>query len=245
MARIGVCDDSPEMAKRIAEAVKSAFESCGTVCETVIFTGGAEILNENQKNPFDVLFLDIDMPKMSGFEVAKALRDGFSDCIIVFVTSHSELVFDSLDFQPFNFIRKNGGGLLEDSIFKIAGKISFHLRQGETVLLEDRSAGKIPVMIKSIISAESSGHYLIYSTWENGGIKKIISRGSISEQEEFFEKYGFARSHKGFEVNLNHIKRFNSAKRVLGMTGEIEIPIGKKHREQLEEKYRLFLRRKS
>lgn len=245
MTRIGVCDDSPELCEKISKTVGEAFAALGGGFELKSFTDGGELLKYNAGAPFDVLFLDIDMPRPNGFDIAKSLREGFSDCLIVFVTSHSELVYDSLDFQPFNFIRKNSGVPLETSIPAIAGKLFCRLRQGDTVLIEDRHLGEVPVKIREIACLESSGHYIIYSlvsgSPENPP-KKLVSRGSIAEREKFFEGYGFARAHKGFIVNLSQIKRLNTSKREAELSGGISVPIGKKYRAELKEKYTLFLR---
>ena len=240
--RAGVCDDSMELSRKIAEIVKNSFENIGVSCEVEAFSDGSELLNDQAIKPFDVLFLDIDMPGLSGFDIARRLRFEGSDCIIVFVTSHAELVYDSFDFQPFNFIRKSSGLPLEKSIPKIADKLSARLMQSKTVTVVDRDSGKVTLRVGDIIYIESSGHYLIYNA---AGREKIISRGIISEREEFFGEYGFARVHKGFLVNLSHVVRMNIQKREVELTGGVRVPIGKSLKNRAEEKYTLYLRRKS
>lgn len=244
MARIGVCDDDPNISESIAELVDKAFRERGYICDVESYSDGLTLLGHNQLKPFDVLFLDIDMPQVGGFDIAKSLREKFSDCLIVFVTSHSELVYDSLDFQPFNFIRKNSGVPLKESIPKVVGKLAYYLRQEETVRIEDKSCGIITVKIRDILCIESSGHYLIYSILRDGAVKKIISRGSISEREEFFANYSFARAHKGFLINLSRISYIGTKRHEAELSGGVTVPIGKKYKSELEEKYSLFMRRK-
>ena len=245
MTRIGICDDSIELSKRIAEIVAEAFLSLGVVCEIESFTDGGALIERNLAAPFDVLFLDIDMPVISGFDIAKTLRDGFSDCLIVFVTSHPELVFDSLDFQPFNFVRKDSGQPLAESIPKVVGKLAFQLRQDETLLIEDVGQKKTPVRIRDIICVESVGHYLRYSVFENGLVRNVKSRGGLSERQEFFENRDFVRAHKGFLVNMSQIRYFSSSRREIELNGGITVPIGKLYKSSVEERYSVFLRRRS
>lgn len=245
MARIGVCDDNAELCEKIAETVREAFSAHGDGYCVESFSDGATLIAENVREPFDALFLDIDMPDTGGFDVAKSLRDGFSQCLIVFVTSHSELVFDSLDFQPFNFIRKNSGVPLSESIPRIVNKLVYHLRQAETILIEDRFQRKMPVRIRDIICIESTGHYLRYSICECGEVKELVSRGVIAERQEFFENYSFVRAHKGFLANLSHIRYLSAGKRELEMSCGITVPLGRLYKSDVEEKYDLFLRRKS
>ncbi len=246
MAIIGVCDDSPEYAERIAEAVKASLIELGSDVRVEEYTSGEEIIRKNRETPFDALFLDIDMPGTNGFDIAREIRTGLYDCPIVFVTSHSELVFDSFDFQPFNFIRKNSAVSLEESVRRIAGKLIFRLRLSETAKVTDRSLGEIAVRIKDIICMEASGHYLIYTVLGNeNGLRRIISRETVTGCLEKYESRGFARVHKGFIVNLYHVLYINTGKREIGLTGGTAIPIGKLYLREITEKYSFYLRRKS
>ena len=69
-----------------------------------------------EKDGCDLLLLDIDMPEMNGMEIAKCLTDLLQKPLLVFVTSHDELVYDSLLYHPFGFIRK---AYLEQELEKI------------------------------------------------------------------------------------------------------------------------------
>ncbi len=245
MAKIGVCDDSLDIARDIAKTVKSSFEALSEECSIYVFQSGAEVLKENLRAPFDVLFLDIDMPGISGFDLARELRAAGDGCLIVFVTSHSELVYDSLDFQPFNFLRKNSAQPLSESVPKTVAKIVDRLKQAKMVLIEERTLGSVPVRLRDIISIESSGHYLVYTVSDGGSTKKLVSRGLISEREELLEGSGFARVHKGFIINFGQLKRLDRSLKEAELFGGVRVPIGKKYRQALEEKYSMYLRRRS
>ncbi len=245
MARIGVCDDSREMSLKIAGLVEKSFGERGYGCTVESFSDGTKLLEQNALAPFDILFLDIDMPGVSGFDIAKELQSELSQCLIIFVTSHAELVYDSFDFRPFNFLRKNSEIPLEESIPRVVEKLAFYIRQEETVVLEDKTRGSITVKIRDIISIESSGHYLIYSIFRGASPEKIMTRGVISEREEFYKNYSFARAHKGFLVNLARTEYLSSGRREAGLSCGITVPIGRKYLSSLEEKYSMYLRRRS
>ena len=125
--RIAVCDDDNVMCKYIAQLVKNSFENQNVKTETVSHLNGITLLNEHLSDPFDVVFLDIDMPRMTGFDIAENLRRNFSQSFIVFITSHSELVYESLDYQPFHFIRKSCNIPLSESIPAIVEKLITHM----------------------------------------------------------------------------------------------------------------------
>lgn len=54
-----------------------------------------------------LVFLDIDLKKNSGIELAKKIKSQYKETMIIFITSHNHLVYDALTIQPFYFIRKN------------------------------------------------------------------------------------------------------------------------------------------
>ena len=55
---------------------------------------------------YDAVFIDIDMPMMNGIDFANQYKLKHLDTFIIFVTNHSELVFDTFKVHPFDFIRK-------------------------------------------------------------------------------------------------------------------------------------------
>ena len=77
--------------------------------ETYAYKEGKKVLDliYNEKEDFDVLFLDIDMPDVSGLEVAKKLRQKHLDIILIFISAHEQYVFESIEYNPFRYIRKN------------------------------------------------------------------------------------------------------------------------------------------
>lgn len=244
MSRIGVCDDNPILAKNIAQAVKGAFSKHQGVYEVESFANGSVLLDQNKTSPFDVLFLDIDMPNVSGFDIAKALREDFSHCFIVFVTSHAELVFESFDFQPFNFIRKTSSIPLEDSISPIVDKLVQHLKQDDKIIIEDDSSRKRSVFIRDIVYIESNGHHIIYSLQEREQINKVRVRGKMQDCEEQLSAYDFVRIHKGYLVNLKYITHIKTKSSEVELMQKFNLPLSKYYKPSVDEKYTKYLRTK-
>ena len=63
-------------------------------------------LMKNNKDYVDVVFLDIDMPKISGLDVAAKMRSINQEVLLVFISAHEQYVFDSIDYSPIKYIRK-------------------------------------------------------------------------------------------------------------------------------------------
>ncbi len=105
MLKIAVCDDDPIMLDFVSKNANTLLAQSGAGHTTVRFLSGTEFLKAHKAAPFDVVFLDIDMPKISGFDVAEQINN-INETLIIFVTSHDELVYSSIRFRPFRFIRK-------------------------------------------------------------------------------------------------------------------------------------------
>jgi DNA-binding LytR/AlgR family response regulator len=76
--RIAVCDDNAVMLSKLKGIIHSAFSAYTDEFEILSYSSGALLLNSHRQEAFQIIFLDIDMPKVSGFDVAKTIRDDFS-----------------------------------------------------------------------------------------------------------------------------------------------------------------------
>mgnify|MGYP002508438436 CR=1 FL=1 len=73
-----------------------------------LFSDAISLLDSiKQKNFYDIIFLDIDMPQLSGMDCAKEIRRLSSDNIIVFVTNYSEYMPNAFTVEAFDFIVKD------------------------------------------------------------------------------------------------------------------------------------------
>ena len=110
MIRILFCDDDPAFVSSFLPAVKRQAQSVlelkdDELCCTY-FQKGRELLDHLEKNEADLLFLDIDMPEMSGFELARALKSGKKKPTLVFVSAYDNFVYSAFEFSPFAYLRK-------------------------------------------------------------------------------------------------------------------------------------------
>ena len=120
---IAICDDNEYTLSILEKYIEYGFKKYTDDFKIRCFNNGILLLNEHKLSSFDVLFLDIDMPKISGFDIAKQLRNNFSRCFIIFITSHSNLVYKSFDFQPFNFIKKILLNIWKRALLRLSGNL--------------------------------------------------------------------------------------------------------------------------
>lgn len=73
----------------------------------------AVFLEEVSEAKYDLIFLDIDMPSISGMQIASELNKQGSNTTLIFVSNHSNFVFEAFRYSAYRFIRKNN--LLSDT----------------------------------------------------------------------------------------------------------------------------------
>ncbi len=243
MIRIGICDDNMVMLQNLENIIGKAFTAHTSDFEILTFSSGALLINAHMQEPFHIIFLDIDMPKITGFDVAKTLRDEFTNCFIIFVTIHSELMYESMDFQPFHFIKKDCDEPLALSVNRIVKKLMKHMKQNEKVILEDDISGRRAVYIHNIIYLESDKHYVKYYIKDMS--EPIKMRENISECERKYIHYDFVRIHKRYLINLKYLSNFdNTNNEVLLGTINKRLVMSKNYKKEVDEKYTLYLRSK-
>lgn len=108
MIKTIVCDDNKQTADKIKSLANEIFKSFKINAEIYTYYSGKEILELicHKKYQFDLLLLDIDMPDITGLDVAKAIRQAESDIVLLFISSHEHYVFKSIEYRPFRYIRK-------------------------------------------------------------------------------------------------------------------------------------------
>lgn len=136
--RIAVCDDNAVFLQFFKSMLANELESRSVKAEIETFTKAESFFYYHGKKPFSAIFLDLDMPEMTGFEVARQLGQN-DNCFVIFVTSHQELVYDSFNFRPLNYICKDpDADVMKDRLHMVAGQLTDALKQEKTVVLENR-----------------------------------------------------------------------------------------------------------
>ena len=93
---IAICDDEQESLHMIQKELYNAANKLKIEIETYAYNDGKKVLDSiyNENEDFDILFLDIDMPDISGLEIARKLRQKNLDIILIFISAHEQYVFE-------------------------------------------------------------------------------------------------------------------------------------------------------
>ena len=233
--RIAVCDDDNASLKMLEKAITDAFSKFTDEFDVRIFSDGKALLDEHKKVQFDIVFLDIDMPVISGFDVADNLNKD-SEALIVFLTSHDELVYSSIKFQPFRFIRKS---CLRDELTEAVEALinAFSKRMMSTKYKFQTKNGDVFLNLQKIIYIEIYGHWLKIHI-DSG--KSVECYGSLTALEKQLAAFDFIRTHKSYLVNCRYIYSLQTKQIILD--DQTAIPLSRYKAEAVKEKYQKYLR---
>ena len=188
-----------------------------------------------------VVFLDIKMPVLDGFEMLDVLGDFTGS--IVFVTAYNEFAIKAIRYAAFDYLLKPvDPEELVETIKRLEERpksTALQLRL-EQISASFQQAGRqrkisIPsvdgitlVAEPDIVFLEASGAYTLFYL-QSG--EKLLSSKNLKEYEELLDSQSFYRCHHSFLVNLNHIKKYSKAENYLLMTGNHQIDISKRKKD--------------
>lgn len=206
--RIAICDDQAENTHALREQIR---EVCAKLdielFEIMLFTDGVELVKHyTEQKAFDLIFLDIDMPRISGMEAAQEIRRVSSNVLIVFVTAYQEYMREAFKVEAFDYLVKPVNLRELQDVMKRCmakykqqyGHISVKTRQKETVLLSTNE----------ILFAQSHLHHVIL-TMQDGTEYEVLMK--LDELEEKLKQYPqFARCHQSYLANLEYVDALQS-----------------------------------
>lgn len=199
------------------------------------FGSGTDLLEYINNYDIDVLFLDIDMPELSGFDVAKVMSQNHSKTLIVFMSAYDNFVYESFDYLPFAYMRKEK---IAEDLPKVTYRIKDKLLEQTRYVTLTTSNKIIKVNSKEILFFESKRNYYV-AHLING--TEYSCRGTITQLEKEIKTLGFFRVHSAFLVNLEH------ADRVAGdgyiSIGNSQIPVAQKRSKEFRETFLEYTRR--
>ena len=232
-----ICDDCLGFAEKLKKTIDT-YSAKDRENEIKVFDSAKALLFAFREKMADAVFLDIDMPQMSGFEAAEALQGIKEDIPIVFVTGYDDKVYQSYEYQPFWFIRKShidDVGAILPRLFKKLDAMAEQKRQ--TVNLKTENS-VIKVDIGSLLYIEGMKNNIIIHDRVSGDKTVRCKMGSAEKQ---LSSHGAARIQRGILVNLRCISKITSREVIL--TDGTHLGLSRLKAEAVKEQYHDFIRR--
>ena len=214
MIRTLIVDDE----KHSCEALQLLLEANCTNIEVVgVAHSGEEALRLIRQMKPGLLFLDIEMPHMNGFQLIEQLHQ--IDFEIIFTTSYDQYAIKAFKFSALDYLLKPiDREELESAVQKVERKLKGNFESQWQILVQKLNQPAavqriaLPTMqglelvpIHQIICCVSSNNYTSFQIKEQNNI--LVSR-TLKETEELLRDHAFLRVHHSHLVNLNEIVRY-------------------------------------
>lgn len=230
---IAICADEENIRGDIMRLVKNQCD----VCRADIFDSGNALLAANKD--YDIYFLDIQIPGMSGIKTAEQIREKQAalsqyERVIIFITVLKEYIDAAFDVNAFNYLLKPIDENKFKSVFTRAVNYCQKMKEDKDrhILLKDGNSYN-RVSLRDIYYIESYNKKVIIKFAEN----TIEYYGTMQELEGILG-CAFFRCHRCYIVNMEHIARYNAHS--ITMKNGAEILIAQKKYPQFVKAFTAF-----
>lgn len=200
---------------------------------------------------FEILFLDINLPDGSGFDLVHRLDR--RDFHIIFVTAYNQYAIDAFRVSAVDYLMKpvspdglkkaiakvRGIGLPEMSSVKtsiLADRLAGSYQQSEKIILKDQDAVRV-VEISTIIYCQADGGYTKFFIED---APDMLVTTNLKDYERILSPYGFVRNHHSFMVNLNRVTSIEKADGgYVVLDDTVRLPVSKRKRTEVMEALKL------
>ncbi len=221
-------DDEPYALQQIAGYIrKTSFLELAGKCKNAF-----EAMELMSQTPVDLIFLDINMPELSGMEMMKSLGN---ETGVIFTTAYSEYAVESYRVNAIDYLLKpiTYNNFLEAAMkaAKVLSKKQGLKTQQEKDYFFLRSEGKeIRINFSDIEYIESLGEYVKIHRTE---MRPVMSLMRLKNIEKLVSKNRFMRVHRSYIVNLEKIETVERNRIIFG--GKVYIPVSEQYMELLRD----------
>lgn len=198
MIKIAVIDDEPDVAQRLRTLVAAYFDKLGSACECNYFNDTVKFL-EGYKLDYDIVFMDIRVPRMNGMKAAEKLREMDESVVIIFVTNMHQFAIKGYEVGALGYVIKPIDEFSLNSLMDKALRVVRGRRSDDITIKTKGGFAKINKF--DIYYIEIQQHKITYHLKD----REIESWGSLSEVEKCLPQEFFSRPNMCYIVNLKHI----------------------------------------
>ena len=257
--RVIIVDDEALSRTRLRQLLRSENDiEIVAECAT-----GAEAIEAVHTLRPDVLFLDVQMPEIDGFQVVAELPESAGP-LVVFVTAFDEYAVRAFDVLALDYVLKPvAPERLAQACAKARGPLSARAAGGPldvrlvTLLAQLRGDGRVPeaaasnrmfirannrvIMLdmRDIKWFEAAGNYVKIHAAQN----TYTVRQPLAEMEQLLNPSMFARIHRSTIVNLDHVKEFQpwfSGEMIVLMNDGTKLKLSRTYRQDFEARHRIL-----
>ncbi len=225
-----IIDDEP----LAIEVIESHISKVDELEVVATFQNAVKAFQELRKTPVDLLFLDIQMPRLTGIEFIRSLTNPPK---VIFTTAYREYALEGFELDVVDYLLKpvSFERFLKsvDKVFNSLGRQD----SGEALPKAETSTEaqhfvfvpvdkkNIKICLNEIIYIESKRDYILIKTTG----KEVLTHQTLTYMEERLPSPLFQRIHRSFIINLSKIESWSSTE--VEMPG-MSIPIGRTYKRE-------------
>ena len=227
MINCAIIDDEP----LAASLLKSYAERAPFLNLIGTYGSAIEAMKELREHPAQLLFLDIQMPELSGIEFAKILPEGTK---VIFTTAFQQYAIESYKVSALDYLLKP---VSYDDFLKAANKALdwFTFKQKQQAYANDRfmyvksDYKLIRVELDDILFIEGLKDYIRF--YLNDG-REVMTLMNMKKFEDYLPRPEFLRTHRSY---IAHMPKAKSIERFHIVYGEHRIPISDSYKEEIQQ----------
>lgn len=229
MINIGICDDIPELCNILHNQLLTG-NYTSLPCNISIYHNAQELLDARPE--LDLLFLDIEMPGMSGMELLQQHGALFENTRVAFLTSHTEFACQGYKVNAYRFLKKP---VTDEDLEELFEKLEKTLLLHKPIKIGTQH-NELTILLKDIVYIEAfkNGTYVVTKT------NKWQSAMRLKEIFEMLPKTYFYQPHKSFIINMFQISQLMFKDCQLKMSDDSLIDIAHHKRKDFIEFYDNF-----
>lgn len=200
-----ICDDERYFAEELERKLQTYAAFKDIKLETKTFYTTKTLLSTDLSS-CDALFLDIDMPEITGLEAAQIIRRSYPDLILVFITGWIEYAPAGYRVNAFRYLLKKR---LSEELPVCLDDIREKLYENAAMITVQTRDRTLEIAIKNILYAEGTSHrsVFLHLVKERGAIECV---GKLSDYESRLSDNGFLRLQKSYLANMEHIVKIRN-----------------------------------
>lgn len=227
--KIAICDDEIYVIDVIEKYLREYYRNA---CLIYTFSSGEDLLASMVQ--FDIAFLDIEIGKLNGIQVATELKAVNNQIFIIFVTNYTEYWRRAFHIHAFEYLEKP---ILKEAVLHVLDEIELYRKndvQDCAVRLKSKD-GIIQIKLNEIVYFE----YYLRKVKMVLETKEYMLTYALGEIEKLVSSCDFARPHRAYIVNLRKIERITGCD-ILLSNGAV-IPLAQKKAADFKRKFEIYL----
>ncbi len=245
MLKAVIIDDEPNAREKMQLLLE---RYCKDVQVMALAKDADEGIAAIQEHKPDLIFLDIEMPVLTGFDMLKKIPE--INFEIIFTTAHDHYAIKAIKFSALDYLLKPIDlDQLQEAVKKVAGRKTEKTSLAQYQMLKNNlekkhsameqlsvpaQTGMIFIKVPDIVYCEADSNYTKIFLHNK---QKIVSSRTLKEYEELLDESGFIRIHHSYLVNKIHVREY-----LKGEGGQIlmndgtALDVSRRKKEQVLEK---------